>query len=275
MGHVQTNISMLRLLVLVALVGLSSAGGMDGKKGEFMKKYAHHKIMESCFGRDLIKKYYVSMMEASKKCGIMDPNEVSSDLDFKEIINEIRAAALQMGSNSPNNQYYKLVPVLQGGRYRREVHDTTELLNHVKEKITHKIANVTCMLRELDWIKEDKTPNYPLYEIHINGISDAYLKDQLLYGLDMCKDYANCMPVKKAKSPFKKELGTYIAFQQCMEMQKLQACFKKDFRYMMADFGFDAVEQKINMGLELLGDKQPQEGYEAYETLENALMGEY
>ena len=83
------------------------------------------------------------------------------------------------------------------------------------------------------------------------------------------------MPVKKAKSPFKKELGTFIFFQQCMEMQKLQACFKKDFRYMMADYGFDAVEQKINMGLELLGDKQSVEGFEAYETLENALMGEY
>jgi len=267
---------MLRLIVLVALASLcSAAGGLDGKRGKIMKKYAHHKIMEGCFGKELIKKYYVEAMEASKKCGIMDPNEVPGDLDFKEIINEIRAAALQMSSNSPNNQYYQLVPVMQGGRYRREVHDTTELLKNMKEKITYKIANVTCMLRELDYIKEDKTPNYALYETHINGVSDEYLKDQLLYGLDMCKDYANCMPVKKAKSPFKKELGTYIFFQQCMEMQKLQACFRKDFRYMMADFGFDSVEQMINMGLDLLGDKQSVEGFEAYETLENAILGEY
>merc|ERR1712179_121166 len=141
---------------------------------------------------------------------------------------------------------------LQGGRYRREVHNTSEILEQMKEKITYKIANVTCMLRELNWINEDKTPNYPLHETYIKEISDAYLKDQLLYGFDMCKEYANCMPVKKAKSPF-----------------------KKDFRYMMADYGFDAVEQKINLGLELLGDKQSVEGFEAYETLENALMGEY
>merc|ERR1712168_388509 len=144
MGHVQTNISMLRLIVLVALASLCSAGNLDGKRGAMMKKYAHHKIMESCFGRDLIKKYYVEMMEASKKCGIMDPNEVQGDLDFKDIINEIRAAALQVTSNSPSNQYYRLVPVLQGGRYilqRREVHDTAALLKHMKEKITYKIAN--------------------------------------------------------------------------------------------------------------------------------------
>jgi len=266
---------MLRLIVLVALASLCSAGGMEGKRGEYMKKYAHHKIMESCFGRDLIKKFYVQMMEASKKCGIMDPNEVQGDLDFKEIINEIRAAALQMAPSSPNSQYYRLVPVLQGGRYRREVQNTTEILEHLKEKITYKIANVTCMLRELNWINEDKTPNYVLHETYIKEISDEYLKDQLLYGFDMCKEYANCMPVKKAKSPFKKELGTFISFSQCMEMQKLQACFKKDFRYMMADYGFDAVEQKINLGLDLLGDKQSVEGFEAYETLENALMGEY
>merc|ERR1719347_405912 len=77
---------MLRLIVLVALASLCSAGNLDGKRGEMMKKYAHHKIMESCFGRDLIKKYYVSMMEASKKCGVMDPNEVQVILTLKKLL---------------------------------------------------------------------------------------------------------------------------------------------------------------------------------------------
>jgi len=266
---------MLRLIVLVALASLCSAGG-GGYKEAMMKKYAHHKIMEGCFGNDEIMKFKKMAMEASKKCG-MGPTHggAMGDIDFQEIINEIRNAAMKMGSSSPSNQYYQLVPVLQGGRYRRDAHNATDMLQHLKEKMTHKIANVTCMLRELDWINEDKTPNYALHEAYINGMDDAFLKDQLLYGMDMCRDYANCMPVKKAKNPMLKELGTYIFFQQCMEMQKCEACFKKDFRYMMGDYGFDVVEEKINMALEMLGDEQHVEGMDAYKTLEAAMMGEF
>jgi len=271
---------MLRLILLVALASLCSAGG-GGYKEAMMKKYAHHKIMEDCFGKDLMKKYYVSMMEASKKCGSQQPHEGVTELDFKEIIADIRSAVQQAGSRSPNGQYYQLVPVLQGGRYRRHAnateheHTATEKLTYFKEKMTHKIANVTCMLQELKWIKADKTPNYDLYETFMNEVTDPFLKKQMLYGMDMCRDYADCMPVKKAKNPMLKELGTYIFFQKCMEMQKLQACFKKDFRYMMADYGFDAVEEKINMGLEILGEEQHEEGYEAYKTLEGVLSGDF
>jgi len=216
------------------------------------------------------------MKDASEKCSKGDVKHgASHEFDFQEIINEIRSAALQAGSGSPSNQYYKLVPVLQGGRYRRDAHNhsSAEKLEYVKEKMTHMIANVTCMLKELDWINEDNSPNYKLYEEFMSKISDPYLKDQLFYGMDMCKDYANCMPVQKAKNPMMKELGTYLAFQSCMEMKKMMACFKKDFRYMMADYGYDAVEEKINMGLAMIGDEQEAEGMEGYNALEEALMG--
>jgi len=281
MGQVHPISSMFRLILLVALASLCSAGG-GGYKEAMMKKYAHHKIMEDCFGKDMMKKFITEMMEASKKCSSGQPHESNHEIDFQEIINEIRSAALQAGSGSPSNQYYQLVPVLQGGRYRRHAnngteheHTPAEKLQYLKEKMTNKINNVTCMLRELNWIKEDKTPNYEVMETHINGVSDPYLKKQMFYAMDMCRDYADCMPVKKAKNPMLKELGNYIFFQQCMEMQKLQACFKKDFRYMMADYGFDAVEEKINMGLEILGEEVHVEGYEAYKTLEAVLGGEF
>jgi len=267
---------MLRLILLVALASLCSAGG-GGYKEAMMKKYAHYKIMEGCFGAAEVKKYKVMMMEASKKCGMGPTHDgAMGDIDFQEIINEIRSAALQMGSSSPSSgQYYQLVPVMQDGRYRREAGNAAHMLEHLQEKMTQKIANVTCMLHELKWINEDKTPNYAMHEAHINGLDDAFLKDQLLYGMDMCRDYANCMPVKKAKNPMLKELGTYIFFAKCMEMQKCEACFKKDFRYMMGDYGFDVVEEKINMALEMLGDEQHVEGMDAYKTLEAAMMGEF
>merc|ERR1711872_105139 len=149
MGSVQLNISMFRLILLVALASLCSAGG-GGYKEAMMKKYAHHKIMEDCFGKEEVKKYYVMMMDASKKCGSDRPVDGTEEIDLREIINEIRSAALKMGSGSPSNQYYQLVPVMQGGRYRRDAHNGTEhehtpaeKLQYLKEKMTNKINNVT------------------------------------------------------------------------------------------------------------------------------------
>merc|ERR1712126_27749 len=259
---------MLRLLVLVALASLCSAGG--GYKEGLMKKYAHYKIQESCFGRDEVMKYKKMFMEASQKCSTGHMGEGSGhEFDFQEIINEIRSAALQ-GSGSHSNQYYKLVPA---GRFRRDAHTVEEKLQHVQHKMNHTIGNMTCMLKHLNMINDDNSPNYKEFEKHINMINDAYLRDQLMYGYDCCKDYANCMPVQKSKNPMIKQLGTYIAFQQCMEMKKMEACFKKDFRYVMADYGYDAVEEKINMGLELIGEEVEKDGMEGYTALEDALMG--
>merc|ERR1712106_867184 len=58
----QPNVSMLRLILLVALASLCSAGG-GGVKEKMMKKYAHYKIMEGCFGAAEIKKYKVMMVQ--------------------------------------------------------------------------------------------------------------------------------------------------------------------------------------------------------------------
>merc|ERR1719234_2284694 len=218
----------------------------------------------------------MEMMKASKKCMVEVPHNGTDQMDFQEIINEIRSAALRYNpQGSGAGQYYKLVPVLQNGRYRRQADDTAaKELAHLKEKMVYKIANVTCMLNELKYMNDDKTPNYEYAEKHINKVNDAYLRNQLQYGFDMCKDFANCMPVKKAKTMIMKELGTSISFYKCMEMKKMEACFMKDFRESMAEYGFDAVEEKINMGLEMMGEEVHKEGMDGYNTLEMAMMGE-
>jgi len=273
--HKHPNISMLRLVVLVGFAALCSAGGLGGYKEAVMKEYAHYKIQEGCFGKEMVMEYKMQMMKASKKCSVEVPgNGTDSMLDFQEIINEIRAAALRYNPDSGAGQYYRLVPVLQNGRYRRQADDAGQkMLAEAKEKMVYKIANVTCMLQELKYMNDDKTPNYDHAEKHINKVNDAFLRNQLQYGFDMCKDFAKCMPVKKAKTMIMKELGTCISFFKCMEMKKMEACFMKDFREAMADYGFDAVEEKINMGLEMMGEEVHHEGMDGYNTLEMAMMG--
>jgi len=263
----------------VGLAALCSAGGLGGYREAMMKEYAHYKIQESCFGKEMVMKYKMEMMKASKKCSMdYDPN--NPEMDFEQIINEIRGAALRYrGQDDYDNQQgldlnlnYRLVPA---NRRKRDHHskDPEVVKAYLTEKMTHKIANVTCMLQELKYMNEDKTPNYKHAEHHINQLNDAYLRNQLLYGFDMCKEFANCMPVKKAKTHIMKELGTCISFFKCMEMKKMEACFMKDFRQGMADYGFDPIEEKINMGLEMMGEEIHREGMDAYETLEMAMMG--
>jgi len=263
--------SMLRLVCLMALAALCSAGGLGGYKEAVMKEYAHYKMQEGCFGKENVKMYKMKMMKASKKCSVEVPHD-SNEMDFQEIINEIRSAALRYrGQDSDSaGQLYRLVPA---NRFRRDAHDPAQMLAHLKEKMTYKIANVSCMLEELKYKNKDNTPNYEYVESELNKVNDAYLRNQLHYGFDMCKDFANCMPVKKAKSPIMKELGTCISFFKCMEMKRLEACFMKDFREAMADYGMDAVEEKINMGLEMMGEEVYREGMDGYNTLEMAMMG--
>ena len=66
-------------------------------------------------------------------------------------------------------------------------------------------------------MNEDKTPNMPLYVAEYNKITDAKpgLIEDLLWGMDVCRDFSMCMSPERAKSPFMKELGTFISFQKC------------------------------------------------------------
>jgi len=266
---------MLRLVCLVGLAALCSAGGLGGYKESMVKEYAHYKIQESCFGKEMVMKYKMEMMKASKKCSVHDYDPNSADqMDFQDIINEIRSAALRYRGqdNDDEGQLFRLIPA---NRFKRDHHskDPAMVKEYLTKKMTHKIANVTCMLQELKYMNEDKTPNYKHAEKQINQINDAYLRNQLTYGFDMCKEFANCMPVKKAKTQIMQELGTCVSFFKCMEMKKMEACFMKDFRQGMADYGFDPIEEKINMGLEMMGEEIHREGMDAYETLEMAMMG--
>merc|ERR1712002_345974 len=89
---------------------------------------------------------------------------------------------------------------------------------------------MTCMLRDLDWMNDDNTPNITLAIAEYNKIPNPKpgLIDDLLYGVDVCRDFCMCMSPERAKSPFMKELGTYISFQKCINMKELEACMKEE-----------------------------------------------
>jgi len=238
--------SMLRMVLFVSLVALCAAGG--GMKG-----YAKAKILESCMGEETVQGYYKQMKDSSKKCSTMPQLMSIDEIDFQDVIDEIRNMALPWGSRQESaNKYFKLAPA-RGKRHASSEphkHTTAEKLYYMKEKMACMIGNMTCMLRDLDWMKEDKTPNIALYEKKINDIPGASqgLKDELMWGLDVCKDFSMCVSPNKMKSPFMKELGTYISFSKCMNMKNMMACMKTDVKEYAAKDGYENIDELLDMG---------------------------
>jgi len=104
-------------------------------------------------------------------------------------------------------------------------------------------------------MKEDRTPNFEYYTKKIadwEGSQD--IKDDLTWGMDVCKDFSMCISPKRAKSPFMKELGHMISFMKCMEMKKMQACMKSDMKKYAAKNGIDNFDLMFDNGF-LMGMK--------------------
>merc|ERR1719402_2067171 len=120
------------------------------------------------------------------------------------------------------------------------------------------ISNMTCMMLDQGCMKEDRTPDFDFYTQKLadwtgpEGMEPKDLqemKDELTWGMDVCKDFSMCISPTRAKSPFMKELGHVIAFAKCMEMKKMQACMKQDFKKYAAKEGYEGFEDIIDLGL--------------------------
>merc|ERR1712243_374171 len=97
--------------------------------------------------------------------------------------------------------------------------------------------------------------NFAVFETKIdewNGSEE--MKEELKWGLDVCKDFSMCISPQRAKSPFMKELGHYISFSKCMEMKKMMACMKHDMKEYLVKEGKDGVAELVGSGL-LMGMK--------------------
>merc|ERR1712002_500224 len=248
--------SMLRLVVTVCLVALVAGGGHGGNK---MKKYAHMKIQQSCFGEKYINDEWDKYKESSKKCSTQPMLIHPKDIDFTDVIENIRDMALPWGSRADTQQFR-----MHGSRNKRHVseekhsHTTAQKLEYMQEKMACMIGNMTCMLLDQGCMKEDRTPDFDFYTKKIadwTGPADitdkqrTEMKEELTWAMDVCKDFSMCISPTRAKSPFMKELGHVIAFSKCMEMKKMQACMKQDMKEYAEKEGYAGFEELIDNGL--------------------------
>merc|ERR1712179_59140 len=119
----------------------------------------------------------------------------------------------------------------------------------MKESVSNKVHNMSCVLKEMNLLTEDNMLNFSTIEDMINNLTIDYeLKEDLLYVNDVCKDFSLCLPVEKAKHPLVKELGQVIAYMKCHCKKTVVACMKNDMRKYKEQM---VTDMKMDMGMGL------------------------
>ncbi|XP_071516625.1 uncharacterized protein [Panulirus ornatus] len=267
---------MLRVTVLVCVVGtcLSLLPGPP----DMVKKYAYMKIMSGCLGEESVLGWQQQMRAACDKCQgavaldlshdfhdmldelrrtadrspiyipvpVYQPQPVTqqSQLSQYNQLSQKLSPFTQLPQLSQFNQQPQLPQYgsLQGSgglRSKRFADLSPERIEDLKDRITVKISNVTCVLRELKMLDTNNLPNFEhiAKDIFSLPVGDA-LKADMAEAIEMCRDFSLCLPVTKAKHPLEKELGTSMAFLRCMAMKKVAACMKADLRKFSSQMGW-------------------------------------
>jgi len=265
---------MLRIATILCLVGLAMSGGMGGEA--MMKKYGYMKIMASCFGEEKVMEWKMGMKAASDKCKGMDVQQTLTNIQamlksMRKYYAPTRQAQQQplyvpvpvyVNQQQPFQQFQQFP---QGFRTKRSAgwDLSPEGIEKMKHKMMSKISNMTCIMKEMNIIDADNQPKYEYFESEINELAvDQRLKDDLLEAMDMCRDFAMCLPVEKANTPIKRELGTAMGFMKCMNMKKAMVCMMNDFRKMAPMMGFE-------------GDINSSEGDDLVTQISNMLEGSF
>jgi len=120
-------------------------------------------------------------------------------------------------------------------RAKRSEHS---VVDHLEEKMKAKVGNITCVLKEMGFMDEN---HQPIYDAVIQIFKDMQIADDLkadlLEAMDMCKDFAMCLPVEKAKHPLKRELGTAMGYFKCTSMKEVKVCMKHDMKKYADEMG--------------------------------------
>ncbi|XP_069991800.1 uncharacterized protein [Penaeus vannamei] len=221
---------MLRVAVVLCVVACS-LGSMVPEA--MIKKYSYMKALKGCVGEETVKTWMMNMKAAIAACKEEPTSEVdmSSLDDFLADITRgpnIIPVPFRHGMGHPSGLH----------RMRRSI--GAEKVEELKEEMTKKISNITCALRKLDYITEDKKPNYEKFrqEVDAMTVSDT-LKTDFKMAIDMCQKFSQCLPVDKVKHPFMEEMGTTMGFMKCCGLKRMTMCMKEDFRKYASESGFE------------------------------------
>merc|ERR1711953_43054 len=165
----KTGIIMKGLLVFLSILVVVSAGSFSDEKKK-MKKWAQHKAMEACYGKDAMNQWKVKVKRAMQKCAGIPAPELDLPM-FKSPVRMIQA--LMMGAKeTQRNKMMKLVSMMTEKEEQKQVAQPAQTMafipypmvqqnqkHHDGDYMMMKMMKKMMMMKMMKkMMKEDKMP---------------------------------------------------------------------------------------------------------------------
>jgi len=120
------------------------------------------------------------------------------------------------------------------------------------EQLQYHVSNMTCVMKELEFIGEDNQVHYDKVKGKITAMQiSEEVKEDLYHGMERCRQISMCLP-EEEHADLMKDLNQPMAFFKCFKGKKLEACMKKDLRERFGEF-FD--DEMMMMSRQFMGDE--------------------
>jgi len=142
-------------------------------------------------------------------------------------------------------------PMTQSDKMMAQLESVPLPIREMFEQLQYQVSNMTCIMKELDFIGDD---NKPLYDTIKNKVKEMKIseevKEDLHHGMEYCRKISTCLP-EEENAGLMKDIVQPMAFFKCFKGKKLEACMKKDLRERFGQF-FD--DELMMMSRQFMGD---------------------
>ncbi|XP_069991817.1 uncharacterized protein [Penaeus vannamei] len=245
--------------MLRALVVLSALCGALVSADGFAKKYGYSKVMANCFGEDQYYSWSKEVFRAVKECygeevqlpeghgkgSSLEEEEEEEDMDPLTSLSKLAGQPLYVyyppqaqAQRFPFNFPYQ---VLSQRQKREAPLYTAPILKKMVQKVKAKVSNFTCVMRKMNYIDDDFNLNYEAVNTLRELDLSEDLKEDLVKGMEKCKELTMCLPLEKSGSPMPLKLQRIVALNKCWKKARFAVCMKHDFMKYLNEFDLSGL----------------------------------
>ncbi|XP_064108946.1 uncharacterized protein LOC135217157 [Macrobrachium nipponense] len=259
-------------LSLLLAIAVSWARAQDA----FFEKYTYAKTMSECFGNSAYEEYLLRIANAKRECGynpvnFYEPRPTYDDRRYPNTGQTNRPffttptappINFQGGYPSTFSSYTPFkgnTPDISGNGFalnflnkptgkqtlrrfsysQRQLYDS-EAIQMALRQIGDSLRNFTCVFGQLRLIDQRLNIDYDtMINNYYNSQIDNQLREDLISGINYCRELVSCMP--EDKSPVSFELQRLMAFARCERKTRLSACLRRDLRNNLQHFDVSAL----------------------------------
>jgi hypothetical protein len=136
----------------------------------------------------------------------------------------------QANKKNNKNQNNKQKQVVAGTNAQGEGEAELYYYNKLKDHMTGKVGNFSCIMHEMGYFTEDNQVNIAKYKQAYNELTTipAAMREEFIEAIDLCQEVSECLPEKCfAKYPYGPEYGRSFFFVMCEKKKALEVCLKK------------------------------------------------